>query len=225
MDCSPPGSSVHGDSPGKNTGVDCHVLLQGIFPTQGSNPGLLHCRQILYSLSHQGSPWILEWVASPFSRGSSWPRNRTRVSCIAGGFFTSWATREARQHLPNIKWASIICQPQGKACGMQWRVKGAKASSFHPNQEVTCETTKDVLGYVITVVAGAVTGKSRVLLQEHIMDGGEQICWGPRGGSEGWWGPWWQVRLDSVGEGRVCRRKGDCWRLPRDTSQQVSECT
>ena len=101
MDCSPPGSSVHGilqagileriavpfsnvlvcccwvasvvsdsvrphrrqparlprpwDSPGKNTGVGHHALLQGIFPTQGSNPGLLHCRQILYQLSHQGS--------------------------------------------------------------------------------------------------------------------------------------------------------------------------
>ena len=54
MDCSPPGSSVHGDSPGKNTGVGCHALLQGIFPTQGSNPGLLHCRQILYQLSYQG---------------------------------------------------------------------------------------------------------------------------------------------------------------------------
>ena len=54
-DCSPPGSSVHGDSPGKNTGVSCHALLQGIFPTQGSNPGLLHCRWILYCLSHQGS--------------------------------------------------------------------------------------------------------------------------------------------------------------------------
>ena len=47
-DCSPPGSSVHGDSPGKNTGVGCHFLLQGIFPTQGSNPGLPHCRQILH---------------------------------------------------------------------------------------------------------------------------------------------------------------------------------
>ena len=47
MDCSQPGSSVHGDSPGKNTGVGCHALSQGIFPTQGSNPGLLHCRQIL----------------------------------------------------------------------------------------------------------------------------------------------------------------------------------
>ena len=56
MDCSLPGSSVHGVSPGKNTGVGCHVFLQGIIPTQGSNPGLLHFRQILYCLSHQGSP-------------------------------------------------------------------------------------------------------------------------------------------------------------------------
>ena len=44
------------DSPGKNTWVGCHALLQGIFPAQGSNPSLLHCRQILYHLSHQGSP-------------------------------------------------------------------------------------------------------------------------------------------------------------------------
>ena len=43
------------DTPGKNTGVDCHFLFQGIFPTQGSNPGLPHCRQTLYPLSHQGS--------------------------------------------------------------------------------------------------------------------------------------------------------------------------
>ena len=56
MYCSLPGSSVHGDSPGKNTGVGCHDLLQGIFPIQGSNPGLLHCRRILYCLRHQGSP-------------------------------------------------------------------------------------------------------------------------------------------------------------------------
>ena len=46
------------DSPGKKTGVGCHFLLQGIFPTQGSNPDLPHCRQILYQLSHQGSPYI-----------------------------------------------------------------------------------------------------------------------------------------------------------------------
>ena len=48
MECSPPGSSVHGNSPGKSTGVGCHSLLQEIFPTQGSNPGLPHCRQIVY---------------------------------------------------------------------------------------------------------------------------------------------------------------------------------
>ena len=61
MNYSPPGS-VHGDSPGKNTGVGCNALLQGIFPTQGLNPGLLHCRWILYHLSHQESLRILEWV-------------------------------------------------------------------------------------------------------------------------------------------------------------------
>ena len=54
MDCSSPGSSVHGNSPGKNIGVDCHPLLQGIFPSPGLNPHLLHCRQILYHLSHWG---------------------------------------------------------------------------------------------------------------------------------------------------------------------------
>ena len=77
--------------PGKNTGVGSVSLLQGIFPTQWSNLGLLHCRQILCHLSHKGSPRILEWIAYPFSRGSSWPRNWTWVSCIAGGFFTNWA--------------------------------------------------------------------------------------------------------------------------------------
>ena len=95
MDCSPPGFSVRGDSPGKYTGMGCHALLQGIFPTQGLDPGLPHCRQSLYRLNHQGSPRILEWVAYPFSRGSSRPRNWTRVSCIAGRFFTSWATWKA----------------------------------------------------------------------------------------------------------------------------------
>ena len=88
MDCSPPGSLSLGilrarimewkKKKKKNTGVGCHVPFQGIFPTQGSNPGFPHCRQILHQLSHQGSWRILEWTAYPFSRGSSWPRNRTR---------------------------------------------------------------------------------------------------------------------------------------------------
>ena len=59
------------NSPRQNTGVGSLSLLQGIFPTQGSNPGLPHCRRILYQLSHQESPRILEWVADPFSSGSS----------------------------------------------------------------------------------------------------------------------------------------------------------
>ena len=72
MDHSLPGSSVHGDSPGKNTGVGCHaLLLQGIFPTQGSNPGLPHCRQILYCLSYQGSPGIK--LGSPALQANSLP--------------------------------------------------------------------------------------------------------------------------------------------------------
>ena len=82
------------NSPGQDTGVGSLSLLQGIFLTQGSNPGLPHCRQILYQLCHQGSPRILEWVAFPFHRGSSQPRDQTQVSHIAGRFFTSWATRE-----------------------------------------------------------------------------------------------------------------------------------
>ena len=56
MDCGPPGFSVRGDSSGKNTQVGCPALLQEIFPTQGSNPGLPHCRQILHHLRHQESP-------------------------------------------------------------------------------------------------------------------------------------------------------------------------
>ena len=96
MDCSLPGSSLHGYSPGKNIGVDCHALLHGIFPTQGLNPCIQHCRWIIYQLSHQGNSRILECVAYPFSSGSSQPKIELgSLSCIAGRFFTSWITREA----------------------------------------------------------------------------------------------------------------------------------
>ena len=75
------------NSRGQNVGVGILSLLQGISSTQGLNPGLPHCRQILYQLSHKGSLTILEWVSYPFSSRSSWPRNCTRVSCIASRFF------------------------------------------------------------------------------------------------------------------------------------------
>ena len=84
-------------------------LLQGIFPTQGSNLGLPHCRRILHQLSHKGIPRILEWVAYPFSRGSSQPRDRTQVSCIAGGFFTNWTIREALSYKVKIHFFYKLC--------------------------------------------------------------------------------------------------------------------
>ena len=64
------------NSPGQKTGVGSCSLLQGIFPTQRLNPSFPHCRRILYQLSHQGSPRILEWLAHLFSSGSSRPRNQ-----------------------------------------------------------------------------------------------------------------------------------------------------
>ena len=76
MDCNLPGSSFHGNSPGKNSGVGWHALLQGIFPTQGSNPSLPHFRWILYHLSHQGSPINTpNDTSNHVSLGNSTPRN------------------------------------------------------------------------------------------------------------------------------------------------------
>ena len=111
------------DFPGKNTRVGCHFLLQGIFPTQGLNVGLLHCRQILYFLSQQG--WavtcqaplsigffparILEWVVMPSYRGSSWPRDWTHfscVSCIARRFFTHWVMGKPQD---SVTWVQNRC--------------------------------------------------------------------------------------------------------------------
>ena len=78
------------NSPGQNIWVGSLSLLQRILPTQGSNPGLPHCRWILYQLSHRGSPRILDKVTYPFSSGSSQLGNQTRISCIADRFITNW---------------------------------------------------------------------------------------------------------------------------------------
>ena len=97
------GRSVVSDSlrphPGQKTAMVSLSFLQGIFPTQGLNPGFPHCRRILYQMSHKGSPRILEYVAYPFSSKSSQPSHRTRISCIAGRFFTNWVMRETQ-----IRW-------------------------------------------------------------------------------------------------------------------------
>ena len=90
-------------------------LLQGLFPTQGSNPGLPHCKWILCQLSQKGSPRILQWVAYPFSSGYSQPRNWTRLSWIAGRFFANWATKEAPQacNQMHMSLSSVITVLQG----------------------------------------------------------------------------------------------------------------
>ena len=101
-------------SPGQNTGGGSLSLLQGIFPTQGLNPSFPHFRQILYLLSHQGSPRKLEWVDYPFFRRSSQPRNWNLVSCTAGRFFTCWAMREAHvatAAAKSLQSCPTLCNP------------------------------------------------------------------------------------------------------------------
>ena len=141
MDCSPPGSSVHpwGFSrqeywSGLSYPSPWHLPNPGIAPTQ--TQGLPHCRQIINHLSPQGRPRILEWVAYPFSRGSSWPRNWTGVSWIADRFFTSWATREAFREIACLH--SFVTPHCGEgSCGEEtfWRPQEKKASSsLHSRQ-------------------------------------------------------------------------------------------
>ena len=132
------------NSPGQNTGVGSLSLLQGIFPTQGSNPSLPHCRQILYQLSHKGSPRILKWVAYPFSRGSSQPRNHTGVSCIAGGFFTNRTIREA----PLYKIEMILCTAFLKEC---FCVSHKMLHLFSILLQITCTNT---LPYSVSILKG-----------------------------------------------------------------------
>ena len=128
MDCSPPSSSVHEDSPGKNTGVGGHALLQVIFPTQGLNLGLPHCKWILYHLSHQGNSRIQEWVANPSSQESSPPRSWTGISCIAGRFFTLAAELPGKPHPSHIHTKLSTCiEVKGPP---HWTVR-PQAQGFH----------------------------------------------------------------------------------------------
>ena len=77
----------------QNTRVGSHSLLLGDFPTQGWNPGLPHCRQILYQLSYQGGPRILDWVVYPFSRGVFPTKESNCGLQQCKRFFTSCVTR------------------------------------------------------------------------------------------------------------------------------------
>ena len=98
------------NSPGQKTGVGSLSLLQGIFPTQESNPGLPHGRWILYQLSRKGCPRILEWVAYPFSRGSSWPRTWTGVFCIEKNSLLTEISRKASSMNHGGSWKHQFIQ-------------------------------------------------------------------------------------------------------------------
>ena len=122
MDCSLPGSSVHWDFPGKGTGMRCHFLLQGIFPTQGSNLGLPRCRQTLYHLSHQGSASSLEssLFISPGSRdqvsgcGSSVP---SLEQCSSMHFMCPSFTLRLL-HCVSYFPQPLLCSPRSSHCGL-----------------------------------------------------------------------------------------------------------
>ena len=105
MDCSRPVASDHGNSPDKNTGVGCHPFLQCIFPTLGSNPGLLHFRQILYHLSHQGSPPKMQRF---FQRYQCWKVSSPLCQLSRMG---TWLTPETlyKEHTTSIGSTSLYC--------------------------------------------------------------------------------------------------------------------
>ena len=109
-----PGFSVHGDSPGTNAGVGCHALLQGVFSTQGSNPHLLcllHCKQILYLLSHQGSPMLCTFYHNWKESLRSHTRNIGRIMQVWLRNLITWVLRKVTRGSPFLQAG------QTQACG------------------------------------------------------------------------------------------------------------
>ena len=130
------------NSLGQNTGMSSLLLLQGIFPTQGLNSALLQFRQILYQLSHKGSPRILEWVAYPLPCGSFLPRNWTGFSLITDRYFINWAissvsvvSTSLRQH--GLQHARPPCPSPtpgvySNSCPLSWWCHPTISSSVVP---------------------------------------------------------------------------------------------
>ena len=114
MDCSPPGSSVHENSPVKNTGAGYHA--PGDLPNPGIEPRSPALQADSLPSEPPGNP--KNTVAYPFSRGSSWLRNWTRVSCLADGFFTNWAIREAQTGVGSHSLLQGIFPTQGMNSGL-----------------------------------------------------------------------------------------------------------
>ena len=145
----PHGLYIPWNSPGKNTGVGGLSLLQGVFPTHRLKPGLLHCRRILYQLSHKGSPKPLEWGSYPFSSGSSQSRNQIGVSCIAGSLslFTFHALeKEMATHSSVLAWRIPGTGEPGELpsvgshrVGHDWSDLAAAAAAFSSSVEEVFE--------------------------------------------------------------------------------------
>ena len=114
MDCSRPGSSAHGDS--NNTGIGGHALLLGIFPTQGSNPGLPHCRQILCHPGQKGSPPKprFMYLSSVFPIGTFLPRSFPLYSFLCFFFPSFFLFSCALWHLTS---PMLIMPIQGSILG------------------------------------------------------------------------------------------------------------
>ena len=174
-------------------------LLQGIFPTQGSNPGLLHCRWILYQLSHKGSPRILEWVTYHFYSGSSQPRDWTLVSRIAGGFFTNWAIREApgnrgwEDGKEGFEEHSIRAGSTRKAANSQLTPLSLLVSVYSPSVGILFSNGKNWKGtqyFSLMILQNLGMGKRNI--ENHVQ---EEVCLLPCGGVEK--NQWW-VMLYSV---------------------------
>ena len=123
MDCSPPGSSVSGISPGRNTGVGCHFLLQGIFPTQESNLSLLsllYCRWILYCQVNDINLFSLWWKRFLKHWQIWWQHHMAFKNKMVLKSKTC-----AFKYLPSDKFCKNVslirlltcCSPKGESCG------------------------------------------------------------------------------------------------------------
>ena len=96
------------NSLGKNSGVGCHALLQGIFSTQGLNWDLPHWRWIHYCLSHQKSTRILEWVAYPFSRGSLDLGKKLGSPALQEGSWPSEPSGNLEVYIGAVPWKCVL---------------------------------------------------------------------------------------------------------------------
>ena len=115
------------DFPGKDTGVGCHFLIQGIFPTQRSNPGLLHCRQILYRLSYKGSPIFAAphmWDLVPK------PGIEPETPALEGHNLNHWTTRDIPDTKEAIPKSSLSVHCSGKNGKLPLGEKGNSKANF-----------------------------------------------------------------------------------------------